>query len=100
MGEYIILMTKIKLVEVGEYLKNTLNNKWLLKGNPKIDYSSQEYTGKVLVDEQGNRVGKILDIIGNVEEPYILALPLSEKAPQGKLYVELKEKRGKKKWRK
>lgn len=88
-------MTRIKLVEIGEYYKNTLNNKWLLKGNPKIDYSSQEYSGKIIIDEKGNKIGKILDVIGNVNEPYILVLPLSTSLPQGKLYLEFKEKRGK-----
>ncbi|BFH74329.1 Gar1/Naf1 family protein [Sulfurisphaera javensis] len=86
-------MTKIRLVEIGEFYKDTLNNKWLLKGNPKVDFSSQEYTGKVLIDEKGNRVGKILDVIGNVNEPYVLVMPISNSKPEGKLYVEFKEKR-------
>ena len=88
-------MTKVKLVEVGEYYKDTLNGKWLLKGNPSIDYATQEYTNKILIDEKGNKVGKILEILGNVEEPYILVLPLIDKRPEGKLYVQIKEKRGK-----
>ena len=90
-------MTKIKLVEIGEYYKDTLNGKWLLKGNPKIDYATQEFSNKILVDEKGNRVGKVLEILGNVKEPYILVLPLIDKKPEGKLYAQIKEKRGKKK---
>jgi len=87
-------VTKIKLVEIGEYYKDTLNDKWLLKGNPKVDYASQEYSNKILVDGKGNKVGKILEIIGNTEEPYVLVLPLTNKKPEGKLYVQFREKRG------
>ena len=87
-------MTRVKLVEIGEYYKDTLNGKWLLKGNPSVDYASQEYSNKILVDEKGNKVGRILEVIGNVKEPYILVLPLSDKKPEGKLYVQIKEKRG------
>lgn len=87
-------MTRVKLVEIGEYYKDTLSGKWLVKGNPSIDYTSQEYSNKILIDEKGNKVGRILEVIGNVKEPYILVLPLSEKKPEGKLYVQIKEKRG------
>jgi len=87
-------VTRVKLVEIGEYYKDTLSGKWLVKGNPSIDYTSQEYSNKILIDEKGNKVGRILEVIGNVKEPYILVLPLSEKKPEGKLYVQIKEKRG------
>lgn len=87
-------MTKIRLVEIGEYYKDTLNDKWLLKGNPKVDFASEEYSNKIVIDNKGSKIGKILEVIGNIEEPYLLVLPLVDKKPEGKLYVQLKEKRG------
>ena len=85
---------KVKLIEVGSYYKDTLNNKWLLEGKKDIDYASYNYIGKIIVTEKGERIGKILDIIGNVNKPYILVEPLTERKPIGeKLFVEIVERR-------
>ncbi|AAY80675.1 Gar1/Naf1 family protein [Sulfolobus acidocaldarius] len=85
-------MKQIKLVEAGRFYKKTLKDKWIIFGNKQIDFSKQEYTGKVILDEKGNRVAKILDVIGNVKAPYILAYPLTKREPSGKLFIEIVEK--------
>lgn len=86
-------MKRLKLIEVGEFYKITLKNKWLIKARKDIDYDKTNYIGKILVDENGNRIGKILDVIGNTNNPYILVYPLKDTELKGKIFVEIIEKK-------
>ena len=42
------------------------------KGNAVVQSDEVPPLGKQVTDKSGNRVGKVFDIIGNVNEPYIV----------------------------
>lgn len=86
-------MTKIRLLETGNFYKTSLGNKWLIEGKREIDYSKYNYIGKIIVTESGKRIAKVLDIIGNVNRPFILAEPLTNEKPTGKLFIEIIERK-------
>ncbi|BCU71162.1 H/ACA RNA-protein complex protein Gar1 [Stygiolobus caldivivus] len=86
-------MTKVKLVEAGNFYKDTLGSKWLIEGKRDIDYSKFNYIGKIVVTESGKRIAKVLDIIGNVNKPYILVEPLVTEKPKEKMFIEIVEKK-------
>ncbi|AWR95009.1 H/ACA ribonucleoprotein complex subunit GAR1 [Acidianus brierleyi] len=88
-------MTRSRLIELGTYEKKTLKNKYLIKAN-KNDYVHLNPIGKIIIDEQGKRVAKVIDVIGNINEPYILAYPLTEDEPKTKLYLEITNRESKK----
>ncbi len=88
-------MTRSRLIELGTYEKKTLRNKYLIKAI-KNDYIHLNPIGKIVIDEQGRRIAKVIDIIGNINEPYVLAYPLTEEEPKTKLYIEIVNKEAKK----
>lgn len=88
-------MTRSRLIEIGTYEKMTLKNKYLIKAN-RNDYVHLNPIGKIIIDEQGRRVAKVIDVIGNINEPYILAYPLIEEEPRTKLYIEIANRESKK----
>jgi len=88
-------VTRSRLIELGTYEKKTLKNKYLIKAN-KNDYVHLNPIGKIIIDEQGKRVAKVIDVIGNINEPYILAYPLTEDEPKTKLYLEITNRESKK----
>lgn len=87
----------IKIIELGTFEKVTINNKWLVKAKKDQDYTKNDPLGSFIIDEKGNKVGKVLDIIGNINNPYALILPLTDQIPQGKLYVQLQVRERKRK---
>lgn len=91
---------KFRLIEFGVFEKTTLKNKWLFKIKNNIDYIKLDLINKVIIDEKGKRIGKVLDILGNVEEPYALVKPFQDEIPRGKVYIEIIERRGKRRSRK
>ncbi|MEM0373162.1 MAG: H/ACA RNA-protein complex protein Gar1 [Sulfolobaceae archaeon] len=80
---------RFQIIEFGTFEKITLKNKWLLKLNNKNNYLKLNPIGKIVIDENGNRVGKVLDVIGNIDNPYALVKPLIDEQPKGKLYLEI-----------
>ncbi|MCY0859495.1 MAG: Gar1/Naf1 family protein [Sulfolobaceae archaeon] len=80
-----------KIIELGTYHKVTLHNKWLIKAESSVDFVKNDPIGSYVLDEKGNRIGKVLDIIGNIKNPYALVLPLVDpnNIPQGKLYIQV-----------
>ncbi|MCI2414906.1 MAG: H/ACA RNA-protein complex protein Gar1 [Candidatus Aramenus sp.] len=94
-------MTKARVIEIGFYEKETLKGKMLVRADSKFDYVHNNVVGKTLVDEKGNRIGKVLDVIGNINEPYLLVNPVNkEEVPKGKLYVILEERKKNRRGRK
>jgi RNA-binding protein len=60
----------------------------------KASYSCRE--GMILVDDQGRRAGRILEMIGPVEAPYLSVQPFTERIERivgSKLYVGEEEPR-------
>ncbi len=93
-------MARTRVIEIGFYEKGTLKDKLLVRADSNFDYVHNNIVGKMLVDEKGNRIGKVLDVIGNVNEPYLLVNPVSKGVPEGKLYVVLEERKRQRRGRK
>jgi len=93
-------VTRARVIEIGFYEKETLKGKMLIRADSKFDYVHNSVVGKTLVDEKGNRIGKVLDVIGNINEPYLLVNPVGKEVPKGKLYVVLEERRRNRRGRK
>ncbi len=86
-------MRKVRIIELGRFYRYTLKNKWLIKiENNDINFIKNDPIGFVALDENKQRVGKVLDIIGNVNSPYALVEPFPHHNPPNKVYLELVEK--------
>ena len=87
-----------RVVELGVVEKQTLRNKILIKARNDLDYERTDPTGMVVLDSSGNRIAKVLDVIGNVNSPYVLAMPIVDnfEFKKEKVYLEIIEKKGKK----
>ncbi|AEB94603.1 H/ACA RNA-protein complex component Gar1 [Metallosphaera cuprina Ar-4] len=86
-------MTGNKIVSVGEIRSIVLGNKWLVEGDQNYDYSKRDPTGLIIVDSKRRRVGKVLDVIGNVTKPFLLVEPLGDQKPYDKLFLEVPVKK-------
>jgi len=87
-----------KVIELGVVEKQTLKNKILIKARNDVDFERVDPTGMVVLDSTGNRIARVLDVIGNVNSPYVLAMPIIEnyQFKKEKVYIEIIEKQGKK----
>ncbi|QKQ99372.1 H/ACA RNA-protein complex protein Gar1 [Metallosphaera tengchongensis] len=74
---------------MGSIKSVVLKDKWLIEANPSIDYSKKDPSGLVVLDSSKNRVGKVLDVIGNQRRPYLLVEPLQDQVPKGQLLLEM-----------
>ncbi len=90
-------MTRFRVVDLGVVEKTVLKNKVLIRARNDLDFEKVDPTGLVVLNEKGERVAKVLDVIGNVKSPYVLAMPLVETPVNGKVYLELVEREGKRK---
>lgn len=90
-------VTPRRVVELGVVEKRTLRNKILIKARNDLDYEKNDPTGMVVLDSSGNRIAKVLDVIGNVNSPYVLAMPIVDdfEFRKEKVYLEIIEKKGK-----
>ncbi|WP_338601700.1 Gar1/Naf1 family protein [Sulfolobus tengchongensis] len=59
--------------EIGTFTKNVLKDKILIKLRKDINYTTYNIIGKSIYNENKQKIGKILDVLGNVNEPYALA---------------------------
>lgn len=91
-------MVQRKVIELGVVEKQTLKNKILIKARNDVDFERVDPTGMVVLDSTGNRIARVLDVIGNVNSPYVLAMPIIEnyQFKKEKVYIEIIEKQGKK----
>jgi rRNA processing protein Gar1 len=86
-------MRKVRIIELGHFYRYTLKNKWLIKiENKNVNFIKNDPIGFVVLDENKQRVGKVLDIIGNVNSPYALVEPFPHYNPPKEVYIELVEK--------
>ncbi|BDB97813.1 MAG: PRC-barrel domain-containing protein [Saccharolobus sp.] len=60
--------------EIGIFTKNVLKDKILVKLRNDINYLNFNIIGKNIYDLNGRKIGKILDVVGNIKEPYALAM--------------------------
>jgi hypothetical protein len=74
---------------MGRFVKSVLNEKWLVAANPNLDYSREDPTGLILLDSGGRRVGKVLDVLGPIENPLLLVEPLTREEPRGDVFLEM-----------
>lgn len=58
-----------ELQEVGEVLHLTKSSRLIVR------LVKEAYSGEMLVDKNGKRVGKVVEIIGPVSSPYASVLP-------------------------
>ncbi|AKA74173.1 H/ACA RNA-protein complex protein Gar1 [Saccharolobus solfataricus] len=84
--------------EIGTFTKNVLKDKILIKLRSNIDFTRHNIIGKAIYNRNGQKIGKILDVLGNVKEPYALAmldkdLEISETE---KIFVNHSERRSRK----
>ncbi len=86
---------KNNLTEIGEFIKPTLKNKVLVKLRKDINYVDVNIIGKIVYDSNGVEIGRILDVIGNVEQPYALVNVNYEISRLGKIFVSFKQRRRK-----
>ncbi|AWS00676.1 H/ACA RNA-protein complex protein Gar1 [Metallosphaera hakonensis JCM 8857 = DSM 7519] len=82
-------MRSTKLVPIGTLKSIVLEDKWLIQGDPNHDYSKVDPSGLVILDSRQRRVGKVLDVLGNIRSPYLLVEPLTKDVPNGKLVLEV-----------
>ncbi|MCY0849574.1 H/ACA ribonucleoprotein complex subunit GAR1 [Sulfuracidifex metallicus] len=83
-------MTRQKLIETNGIHKTLDKNKILIRLKNNYDYTRLNMIGKVIVTEKGDRIGKVLDVLGNVSDPYALVMLTSNIDLNGKkVYVEL-----------
>ncbi|AWR97801.1 H/ACA RNA-protein complex protein Gar1 [Acidianus sulfidivorans JP7] len=88
-------MTKVKIIRLGSFQKIVLKDKWLLKIESNTNYTKSDVIGRIVLDEKRKRIGKVLDIIGNINSPYALVMPFPNAKPSNEVYVEIVEHRGK-----
>ncbi|BCU68494.1 H/ACA RNA-protein complex protein Gar1 [Sulfolobales archaeon HS-7] len=82
------MMAKSRLTQLG-YVYNSLPRyKVLVKGINKMDYTKYKLVGKYIFDEKKRKVGQVLDVVGNVNEPYILVKSLEEIKKGEKVFFE------------
>ncbi|AOL15656.1 H/ACA RNA-protein complex protein Gar1 [Sulfolobus sp. A20] len=86
---------KNNLTEIGEFIKPILKNKALIKLRKDINYVDINIIGKIAYDSNGAEIGRILDVIGNVEQPYALVNINYEISHLGKIFVSFKQRRRK-----
>lgn len=86
-------MKDIKIIKFGNFQTIVLKDKWLIKIRDDIDYTKNDPIGKIILDKDGNRLGKVLDIIGNVKNPYALIKPFPNSTPSEEVYLEMIERR-------
>lgn len=60
--------------EIGIFTKNVLKDKILVKLRNDVNYLNFNIIGKNIYDLNGRKIGKILDVVGNIKEPYALAM--------------------------
>jgi len=83
-------MTRQKLIETNGIHKALDKNKILIRLKNNYDYTRLNMIGKVIVTEKGDRIGKVLDVLGNVSDPYALVMLTNNIDLNGKkVYVEL-----------
>ncbi|BCS94252.1 hypothetical protein L3N51_01104 [Metallosphaera sp. J1] len=90
-------MRSTKIIPIGEFESLVLGDKWLIKADANYDYSRNDPSGLVLLDASQRRVGKVLDVLGNVNRPYILAESISDSTPPRKLFLEIPQRKHSKK---
>jgi rRNA processing protein Gar1 len=88
-------VVKLRLVEVGSSASYTLGDKVLAKLDPKRDYTTFNIVGKTLFNKEGRAIAKVLDVIGNVNEPYAILKPLSRIEANEPLLVKVKGRKAK-----
>ena len=81
--------------EIGIFVKNVLKDKLLIKLKKNINYTNYNIIGKSIYNIEGQRIGKILDVIGNTKQPYALAI-LEQNykiKPNEKIFINIKQRR-------
>lgn len=81
--------------EIGIFVKNVLKDKLLIKLKNNINYINYNIIGKSIYNIEGQRIGKILDVIGNTKQPYALAI-LEQNykiKPNEKIFINIKQRR-------
>ena len=81
--------------EIGIFVKNVLKDKLLIKLKNNINYTNYNIIGKTIYNIEGQRIGKILDVIGNTKQPYALAI-LEQNykiKPNEKIFINIKQRR-------
>jgi len=86
------IVTRVRVIELGKVERTVLRNKVLIRARNDLDFEKNDPTGLIVLNEKGERVAKVLDVIGNIESPYVLAMPLVESQVSGKVYLEVIEK--------
>lgn len=86
-------MKDFKIIKFGNFRSIVLKDKWLFRIRNDIDYTKNDPIGKIILDSNGNRLGKVLDIIGNIKDPYALVKPFPNSTPSEEVYLELAERK-------
>ncbi len=84
-----VYVTREKLIETNGIYKKLGKNKSIVKLKNSYDYTRANIIGKILVNSRGERLGKVLDVIANVSEPYALILQVNDINEGDKLFIEL-----------
>ncbi|QGA54369.1 H/ACA RNA-protein complex protein Gar1 [Sulfolobus sp. E5-1-F] len=81
--------------EIGTFTKNVLKDKILIKLKNNLDFTKYNIIGKAIYNEKQQKIGKILDVLGNVREPYALAMldKNSKISLNEKIFVSYNERR-------
>lgn len=85
----VVDVSREKLIDVNGLYRKLPKNKFIIRLKNNIDYTRINIIGKALVNQEGDRIGKVLDVIGNVSEPYALVLQVKEPKENEKLYIEI-----------
>ncbi|ACP35375.1 H/ACA RNA-protein complex component Gar1 [Sulfolobus islandicus Y.G.57.14] len=84
--------------EIGTFTKNVLKDKILIKLKSDLDFTKYNIIGKAIYNGKEQKIGKILDVLGNVKEPYALAMldKNSKILVNEKIFVSYSERRARK----
>ncbi|ABP95887.1 MULTISPECIES: Gar1/Naf1 family protein [Metallosphaera] len=85
-------MRSTKTIPIGEFESLVLGDKWLIRADSNFDYAKNDPSGLVLLDKNQRRVAKVLDVLGNVSKPYLLAEPMAS-IPSGKIFLEIPQRK-------
>jgi RNA-binding protein len=64
------------LEEIGEIIHLAKSGRLIVKLSK---YGKETNSGDILVDANGKRVGKVIEIIGSINAPYATAVPMTDR---------------------
>jgi|ECHhosMinimDraft_1075155.scaffolds.fasta_scaffold00027_12 rRNA processing protein Gar1 len=79
-------------VRIGRTVSVTKKGLRVVSLDPSVDYVKVNLIGRTVRSSDGKDVGRVLDVIGNVKNPYAV-IQAAEELEEGRFYVDLRRRK-------